>query len=161
MFQNFAVDLVRARSRVFGGLACLWQLIFWERFVIVFLLVWFICIVFCSLLCFNSKKLKSYFCGGDSSANVYFISYAFTVFLLYTIDFKVVYFFCIFSSQLSYCVPGLIYRFIPVERAGKLFPVFLLVIFSLEFWILLWLFSTGWGVARDGFSWIFYRIVLS
>ena len=29
----------------------------------------------------------------------------------------------------------------------------------LDFWIVVWHFSTGWGVAHDWFSWIFYRII--
>ena len=37
MFQHFMVDLVRARSRVFGGLGRSGQLLFWERLNIYFL----------------------------------------------------------------------------------------------------------------------------
>ena len=65
----------------------------------------------------------------------YFIDYAFAVFALCSIDFKDVYFFWIFAFKLSYFVPGLIYRCISVEKTGKFFPVFLLVLFdfTLEF----------------------------
>ena len=47
--------------------------------------------------------------------SVLFIDYTFAVFVVCTIDFK--------NVQLSYSVPGLIYRCNSVERGGKIFPV--------------------------------------
>ena len=60
----------------------------------------------------------------------YFIGYAFAVFLLCSNSFKAVCFIFIFAFQLSYSVPGLIYRCIAVERTGKIFTVFLLGLFG-------------------------------
>ena len=129
--SSYIVDLIRASSRVFGGLDRSDQLIFWERLI----RTYFGGVV--HMYSFQFFLLFQYFCCHCT--------------VLHWLQWRLLLW--VFTFQLSYSVSGLIYRCFAVERPGKFFPVSFLVLLA-RLLNYARFFSTRWGVARNWLSWL-------
>ena len=124
--------------------------------------MWFTSKFFCSSLCFNSKKAESSFCGRDSSTSVSPILLTMLLLSFYCAPltsrmftfFGLLPFSCLTLFQEWFISVFLLREFVNFSQSSFLL-FFAWVLNSAQVF-----FSTGWGVASDWFSWIFYRIIL-